>query len=139
MKAVIYAFKLRAPGMMQIISDIYERIFPAVTTGPNVLVQFDWSSSASLEGDGGREGGHPKSKNKVPKKQRKLSTPFFELTARTCQKFSFRQSPLYSAWSVFPTYCSPIGSLHASTWIENLFRGIGATRQNGIDLRVSAV
>lgn len=55
MKAVIYAFKLRAPGMMQIISDIYERIFPAMTAGPNVLVQFDWSSSSSLEDD--REGG----------------------------------------------------------------------------------
>lgn len=59
--------------MMQIISDIYEKIFPALTAGPNVSVQFDWSTSVILED---REGGYPNSENKVPKKQRKLSTPF---------------------------------------------------------------
>lgn len=48
MKAVIYAFNWRVPGMMQIISDIYERIFPSLTAEPNVLVQFDWSTSAGL-------------------------------------------------------------------------------------------
>lgn len=89
MKAVIYAFKLCAPGMMQIISDIYERIFPAVTAGPNVLVQFDWSSSASLEED--REGGREDIQN-LKTKSRKSSGNYrlFEFTARTCQKFSFR-------------------------------------------------
>lgn len=98
MKAVIYAFKLRAPGMMQIISDIYERIFPAVTAGPNVLVQFDWSSSSSLEDD--REGGRiSKIWKQSPEKAAEIIDSFFELTTRTCQKFSSRQSPLYSAWS----------------------------------------
>lgn len=97
MKAVIYAFKLRAPGMMQIIFDISERIFPAVTVGPNVLVQFDWSTSVSLEEDG--EGGYPNFENNVPKKAAEIIQSFFELTARTCQKFSSRQSPLQNTRS----------------------------------------
>lgn len=65
MKAVIYAFNWRISGMMQIISDIYERIFPSLTAEPNVLVQFDCSTSAGLEED--REGGNPNSQNKSQK------------------------------------------------------------------------
>lgn len=51
MKTVIYALQSHAPGMMHIISDIYERIFPAVTAGLNALVHIDWSTSVSLEED----------------------------------------------------------------------------------------
>lgn len=76
MKAVIYAFKWRAPGMMQIISDIYERIFPALTAGPNVLVQFDWSTSVSRRTE--REDIQTL-KTKSQKKQRKLLNPFSSL------------------------------------------------------------
>lgn len=83
---------------MQIFSEIYERIFPAVTAGRNVLVQFDWSASASLEED--REGGRiSKIWKQSPEKAAEIIGSFFELTARTCQKFSSPHSPIYSALS----------------------------------------
>lgn len=98
MKDVIHAFKLRAPGMMQIIFDIYERIFPVMTAGRNVSVQFDCCSSASLEEDteGRRISKIWKSKKKSQKAAEIIDS--FELTVRTCQKFSSRQIPFYSAW-----------------------------------------
>lgn len=83
--------------MMQIISDIYEKIFPALTAGPNVLVQFDWSTSAILEED--REGGYPNSENKVPKKAAEIIDSFLEPMSRTCQKFCSRQAPFNYARS----------------------------------------
>lgn len=48
----------------------------------------------------GREGGRiSKIWKQSPEKAAEIIDSFFELTMRTCQKFSSRQSPLYSAWS----------------------------------------
>lgn len=110
-----------------------------MTAEANVLVQIDWSSSASLEED--RLGGRiSKIRKQSPEKAAEIIDFFFislpEILLSTVSTL-FRS--VRSEGSFLCIVPPPTDTLGVSTWIENLFRGLGATWQNGIDLRVSAV
>lgn len=109
-----------------------------MTAEANVLVQIDWSSSASLEED--RPGGRiSKIRKQSPKKAAEIIDSFFislpEILLSTVSTL-FRS---VRSEGSFLCIVPPTDALGVSTWIENLFRGMGATWHNGIDLRVSAV